>query len=75
MDETKKNAENTEEEYAVLRQLAAKEDLVEKKVRIFSRLLMDATLAKEMEMLAERHAQRKTALLSLTGKKQMEGKE
>ena len=51
-----------EKENCVLERLAGLEDLVEKKVKIYSRLLMDAALAEDMETLASRHAKRKTTL-------------
>ena len=51
-----------EKESCVLKRLAGLEDLVEKKVKIYSRLLMDAALADDMETLASRHAKRKTTL-------------
>ena len=51
-----------EKENCVLKRLAGLEDLVEKKVKIYSRLLMDAALAEDMETLASRHAKRKTTL-------------
>ena len=51
-----------EQESCVLKHLAGLEDLVEKKVKIYSRLLTDAALAEDMETLASRHAKRKTAL-------------
>ena len=46
-----------EEEY--LKELMELEDLAEKKARIYSRLLMEPTLAKEMENLSKGHAERK----------------
>lgn len=51
-----------EQERCVLEYLAGLEDLVEKKVKIYSRLLTDAALAEDMETLATRHAKRKTTL-------------
>ncbi len=51
-----------EKESCVLERLAGLEDLVEKKVKIYSRLLTDAALAEDMETLASRHAKRKTTL-------------
>ena len=51
-----------EKESCVLKRLAGLEDLLEKKVKIYSRLLMDAALAEDMETLASRHAKRKTTL-------------
>lgn len=54
-------------EYSSLKTLASAEDLAEKKIMIFSRLLTDVKLAKKMEELASRHEKRKTTLLSLCG--------
>ncbi|MBE7079546.1 MAG: hypothetical protein E7380_06810 [Clostridiales bacterium] len=53
--------ENTEK----LKTLCGLEDLAEKKSAIYSRLLMDAELAKDMEALSKRHAQRKKQIKSL----------
>lgn len=52
-----------------LRQIQRLEDLAEKKTKIFSRLLMDAALAQDMESLSARHTERKQAIASLLGKK------
>ena len=41
------------------------EDLVEKKTKIYSRLLTDVALAKEMESLSLRHEKRKERILKL----------
>lgn len=49
--------------------LAKREDLAEKKAKIYSRLLTEVSLAKEMETLAVRHANRKEELLAFAGKK------
>ena len=51
-----------EEEKKALKTLMTVEDLVEKKAKIHSRLLMDAALAKDMEELAIRHEKRKETL-------------
>ena len=51
-----------EEEKKALKTLITVEDLVEKKAKIHSRLLMDAALAKDMEELAIRHEKRKETL-------------
>ncbi|MBQ3221284.1 MAG: hypothetical protein IJB34_04920 [Clostridia bacterium] len=56
-------------EKTTLKALASLEDLAEKKIMIFSRLLTDASLAQKMQSLATRHERRKTALLSLCGEK------
>ena len=75
MQESKHNQGLMDKERAALRCLAAAEDLAEKKARIFSRLLIDVGLAQEMEALATRHQQRKTALLALCGQKADEEEE
>jgi len=63
----KKSAAECENE--VLNLLLETEDLAEKKARIYSKLLTDQSLAKEMEALAGRHAGRKEGLeLLLYGK-------
>ena len=54
-----------ETEKLALERLAGIEDLVEKKAKIYSRLLTDAALAEDMESLANRHAKRKTTLSCL----------
>ena len=60
-----------EKEKEALKILMTVEDLVEKKAKIHSRLLMDAALAKDMEELALRHEKRKETLVELiTGKVQ-----
>jgi hypothetical protein len=58
-----------EQEYAFLKALATLEELAEKKTKIYSRLLTDVDLAKEMEVLSIRHQNRKNTLLSLMGEK------
>lgn len=61
--------EELEREKEGLKTLMMVEDLVEKKAKIHSRLLMDAALAKDMEELALRHEMRKETLVKLiTGK-------
>lgn len=60
--------ENSQEEQA-LESLLSLEDLAEKKLKIFSRILMDASVAKDMESLSLRHEQRKEELAVLLGKK------
>ena len=42
--------------------LAKREELAEKKAKIYSRLLIDQKLAEDMETLAVSHANRKLAL-------------
>ncbi len=53
----------TETEY--LEELFALEDLAEKKTKIYGRLLMEQSFAKQMEELSLRHAERKSALEKL----------
>ena len=60
-------------ERTALSRLAQTEDLAEKKARIFSRLLTDVALAKQMEELACRHERRKSVLLGLLGEKVKQG--
>ncbi len=48
-----------------LQTLVTLEDLAEKKTKIYSRLLMDVALAKEMETLSMRHQKRRQALEKL----------
>ena len=59
--------ENTERsaEFALLEGLAQLEDLAEKKTKIYSRILMEASLAQSMEALSLRHEKRKEKLLGL----------
>lgn len=61
-------------EAEALKRIYKAEDIAEKKMRIYSRLLMDATLAKDMESLAEKSEERKKSLKSLLGKKPDEKK-
>lgn len=64
--------ENAEKEY--LEKLIELEDLAEKKTKIYSRLLTEPYLAKEMEKLALRHEKRREQLeLLLYGKVQKDG--
>jgi hypothetical protein len=58
-----------ERDSEVFRYLAEREDLAEKKAKIYSRLLTEVSLAKEMETLAVRHANRKADLLAFIGEK------
>ncbi len=63
--------QNNNDKCVFLTALLSLEDLAEKKAMIYSRLLTDAALAKDMESLAERHALRKAAIESLvSGKKE-----
>ncbi len=61
MDKTK----NAVGEDDSLQTLVTLEDLAEKKTKIYSRLLMDVSLAKEMETLSERHQKRRERLEKL----------
>lgn len=61
--------ERVEKEACALKTMVGVEDLAEKKTKIYSRLLMDATLAKDMEELSLRHEKRKEALMLLLGEK------
>ena len=56
-------------EQPIIQELIALEDLAEKKTKIFSRLLMDAALAQDLESLSARHETRKQALCLLLGEK------
>ena len=65
-----------EEEKSALKALYEVEDLLGKKTKIYSRLLMDTALAKDLEGLSKRHKQRYEALLALAnGKPQKSKKE
>ncbi len=52
-------------EKELLSALMRAEDLAEKKTRVYSRLLTEISLAKKMEELANRHAERKKNLQAL----------
>lgn len=54
-----------EQEKGWLLALAQVEDLVEKKTKIYARLLTDVAIAKELETLSLRHQKRKKALEQL----------
>ena len=54
-----------EEEPSLIFALIEREDVLGKKVKIYSRLLTDPALAKAMEGLALRHEKRKEDLLAL----------
>ncbi len=54
-----------EYEDETLEYLIELEDLAEKKAKIYSRLLMDTALAKKMEALSARHAERKSRIEAL----------
>ena len=57
--------EKTPRETELIKTLAEIEDLAEKKTKIYARLLTEQTLAKEMESLSNRHAERKELLEKL----------
>lgn len=57
--------ETVNTEACFLTVLAQLEDLAEKKMKIYSRLLTEVSLAKALEELSARHAERKSALESL----------
>lgn len=61
------SAFNPEAERSVLRALAEAEDLIEKKAKIYSRLLTDQAIAEDMETIAIRHADRKAGLNKFLG--------
>ena len=58
-----------DEEKNALREALKIEDLLEKKTKIYSRLLTDTALAKDLEGLSARHKARKESLLALLGEK------
>lgn len=57
--------EKTVRETELLKTLASLEDLAEKKTKIYSRLLTEATLAQDLEKLSARHAERRKTLEKL----------
>ena len=59
------NEERMQKEKQALTHLSEMEDLAEKKMKIYARLLTDAALAEDMETLATKHAERKCSLESL----------
>ena len=63
-----------EEEKGALKALCDIEDLLEKKTKIYSRLLMDTALAKDLESLSTRHRERKETLSLLLGGKALKNK-
>ena len=63
------NEERIQMEKQALTRLSQAEDLAEKKMKIYARLLTDAALAEDMETLAVGHAERKTMLKSLACEK------
>ena len=63
-----------EKEEKYLKELMDLEDLAEKKAKIYSRLLVEPALAKEMESLSTRHKERKERIeLLLYGKNKKKG--
>ena len=56
-----------EKEAATLQKLRKMEELAQKKISIFSRILMDVALAQDLEALATRHSERKETLSALLG--------
>ena len=56
-----------EKETATLQKLRKMEELAQKKISIFSRILMDVALAQDLETLAARHDERKNTLSALLG--------
>lgn len=63
-----------DEETKRLKQLIALEDLAEKKTKIYSRLLTEIALAKEMESLSLRHGKRREGLEKLLYRKPVKKK-
>ena len=59
------NEERMQKEKQALLRLSEVEDLAEKKVKIYARLLTEPSLAQDMETLAIKHAERKCTLESL----------
>ena len=63
-----------EQEEKYLKEVMELEDLAEKKTRIYSRLLLEPALAKEMENMSKRHEERKERIqLLLYGKSKKKG--
>ena len=58
----------SEREKAVLASLLKREDLAEKKTRIYARLLTDRAVVKTLEEVVESHRIRKETLASFLGK-------
>ena len=73
MQEITQNEKLLLKEKTVIARLSQTEDLAEKKARIFSRLLTDVALSKQMQSLASRHERRKGVLLGLLGEKAEKG--
>lgn len=66
--------EQKEEEKTALQELCELEDLLEKKTKIYSRLLTDTALAKDLESLSKRHKERKETLSALISGKAAKSK-
>ena len=60
-----RNEKGTQTGGRFLKELMGLEDLAEKKTKIYSRLLTDVSLAKEMERLSLRHEKRKENIVKL----------
>lgn len=69
-----KNTKTALEE-KTLRELCLMEEIAEKKVNVYARLLIEPTLSKEMEDLALRHQERRSALERLLYGKPQQAKE
>ncbi len=59
------NEAQMQKEKQALTHVSEMEDLAEKKMKIYARLLTDAALAEDLETLATKHAERKLTLKSL----------
>lgn len=59
------NEEKQVRETELLKTLSSLEDLAEKKTKIYSRLLTEPALARDMERLSARHKERREALEKL----------
>ena len=68
------NVLERERENDYLNRIVQLEDLVEKKISIHSRLLMDVALAEDMQTLAARHEKRKAVLYKLINGEKKEKK-
>ena len=64
-----------DEEKNALKEVFKIEDLLEKKTKIYSRLLTDTALAKDLEGVSNRHKARKESLLAFLGEKCKKGGE
>ena len=59
----------SEREKMAIEELLIREDLAEKKTRIYARLLTDTELVKRLEGIATHHASRKATLQEFLGRK------